>query len=275
MSWPAPTGNPVGPDGGSANQPPHPDAAQPPVGYPPPQGQDPTAQQSVQQPPPVGRPVEVASQPDAARTSELQPPLHGGIATLAPAASAPKRLARMNERTGRPVRPWTIWVSATLFFAAGGAVAAGLLLAMWQMASPWVEVGDNQWTKDDKFNEATWLTTQFPSEPASWQRVMFAIVCCAITVLVAAAVTTVGYYAFAGYRWTRIGGAVATGVCLLSLLLTPLAALSIALAALATAPLWLPASTRFFARWDLWRNPRVAYSEPVENVVYGPLPRYR
>ena len=54
-----------------------------------------------------------------------------------------------------------------------------------------------------------------------------------------------------------------------------LASISIALIALGAAPLWLPASTRYFARWQLIRNPKIAYSEPIDHVVYGPLPRYR
>lgn len=110
------------------------------------------------------------------------------------------------------------------------------------------------------------------SEPASPWRVFFAILCCAIAVLVAAAATVVGYYAFAGYGWTRVGALVAAGVSLLSLLLTPIAAISIGCVALGAAPLWLPASARFFARWHLIRHPQIAYSEPIEQVFYGPLP---
>ena len=199
----------------------------------------------------------------------------GDIQTLTPPSPAASGLARISERTGQPVRPWTIWTSAALMFGAAIAVGVGLLMAMWVMASPWQQVGDNEWTKIDKFNEATWLTSQFPSEPASPWRVFFAILCCAIAVLVAAAATVVGYYAFAGYGWTRVGALVAAGVSLLSLLLTPIAAISIGCVALGAAPLWLPASARFFARWHLIRHPQIAYSEPIEQVFYGPLPRYR
>lgn len=198
----------------------------------------------------------------------------GGIQTLAaPPITAPS-LAPLSERSGQPVRPWTIWVSAALMFGAAITVTIGLLMAMWTMASPWQRVNDEDWTKVDRFNEATWLTGWFPSEPATGWRVFFAILCCVIAVLVAATAAVIGYYAFAGYRWTRIGALVALGVSLLSLLLTPIAAISIGCVALGAAPLWLPASQRYFARWYVVRHPQIAYTEPIENVFYGPLPRY-
>ena len=261
MSWPAPTGEPIRPDaGGSTPLPGEPSNSQPPPGparLAPPQPH---------LPPTVVQPV--PTMPIPAQSS-------GSIQTLQVADSAPSGLARVSERSGQPVRPWTIWVTAALMFAAAITVTVGLLVAMWAMASPWVEVGDNEWNKVDKFNEATWLTAQFPSEPASTWRVFFAIVCCAIAVLVAGVASVVGYYAFAGYRWTRIGALVAIGVSLSSLLLSPTAAVSIAFVALGAAPLWLPATKRFFARWHLIRHPEIAYAEPIEQVFYGPLARYR
>lgn len=235
-----------------------------PTGWPPPGA--PTAS-----PPPAAPP----RPSDGTRPGAVERPAQGEIETLAPEASAAKRLAPLHARTGQPVRPWTIWSSAVLLFGGAVAVTVGLLLVMWQMASPWQRVSAEEWTKIDKFNEATWLTAQFPSEPASALRVLFAVLCCLIAVLVAGAASVVGYYAFAGYRWTRIGALVALGVSLLSLLLTPIAAIAIGLVGLGAAPLWLPASNRFFARWQVIRNPRIAYSEPIDHVFYGPLPRYR
>lgn len=304
MSWPAPTGEPVGP-GRGPDTPSYPATTPMPAASPHPAAPQPADARypadAVTQPVPVvsanptgGSPAGFPSQPvtepaevDGGAAANLRHdqtlPLpvtgpsgsHGDIQTLGPEASASKKLAPMSARTGQPVRPWTIWASAVLSFGGSIAVTVGLLLVMWQMASPWERAGDEEWTKVDKFNEATWLTAQFPSEPASWQRVMFAIVCCLIAVLVAGAASVVGYYAFAGYRWTRIGAPVALGVSLLSLLLTPIAAISIGLVALGAAPLWLPASSRFFARWHLLRHPQIAYSEPIDHVFYGPLPRYR
>ena len=62
---------------------------------------------------------------------------------------------------------------------------------------------------------------------------------------------------------------------LLSLLLTPIAAVTIGFVALGAAALWLPATRPFFARWQAVRHPQTAYSQPIQNVFYGPLPRYR
>ncbi|MFT3860661.1 hypothetical protein [Micropruina sp.] len=259
MSWPAPTGDPIRPAMGAAS----PSGDQAP-------GTDhhsPTGQQVGTLPPPAPLP------PPSSDSTTPAPTTAGGIQTLAPTGTQPG-LARLSEKTGQPVRPWTIWAAAVFMFGGAIAVTVGLLIAMWAMASPWVEVADG-WTKDDKFNEATWLTAQFPSEPASGWRVFFAIVCCLIAVIVAGTVAVIGYYAFAGYGWTRIGALVALAVSLLSLLITPIAALSIGLVALGAGALWLPPTAPFFNRWHLVRHPVAAYSEPVENVFYGPLPRYR
>ena len=262
MSWPAPTGEPIRPATGGAGTPPMADpggqgADRAPIGHTWP------AAASSHQPPAPTLPLPVPG----SHTS-------GDIQTLTAQPLTPPTLAPLSERSGQPVRPWTIWTSATLLFAGAIAVTVGLLLAMWAMASPYQREGDG-WTKVDRYNEATWLTAQFPSEPATGWRVFFAILCCVIAVLVAGAASVVGYYAFAGYRWTRIGALVALGISLLSLLLTPIAAISIGLVALGSIPLWLPASRRFFARWQVIRHPQIAYSEPIENVFYGPLPRYR
>lgn len=321
MSWPAPTGDPVGPARGtppgapapsfgapSRSGPQYPPAgsgAAPGTGVAPSSanGWPATSEQSASHhgapPAPTGStngwpaPEQTASSSGTPGVSssttggtassgetgragaEVDLPAHGGIQTLAPESSGMVRLAPLHERTGQPVRPWTVWTSAVLLFGSAAAVVVGLLLAMWQMASPWQRVSAEEWTKIDRFNVATWLTTQFPSEPASGMRVLFAILCCLIAVLVAGTAGVVGYYAFAGYRWTRIGALVALGVSLLSLLLTPIAAISIGLAALGAAPLWLPVTNRFFARWQLIRHPQVAYSAPIDQVFYGPLPRYR
>jgi hypothetical protein len=317
MSWPAPTGEPVGPGRGPSPVPAsgtsQPDGTPQQTGgaapYPAP-GHPPAASSGTQSwaapsagtpswpapaaggqswPAPSGTPTSApapAADPRVAPVpgtgpggpppgTAVAPPAHGEIQILGPPASDGARLAPLDERTGQPVRPWTVWVSAVLMFGGAATVVAGLLLAMWQMASPWQEVGPGVFTQEDKFNTATWLTAQFPSPPASGMRVLFAIVCCLIAVLVAGTATVAGYYAFAGYRWTRIGGLVAVGVSLLALLLTPIASISIGLIALGAAPLWLPATSRFFARWWLLRHPQVAYSEPIDQVFYGPLARYR
>ncbi len=286
MSWPAPTGEPVNPTRGSSGA-----RASAPDAYPPPPATVGPAPATVGPAPASVGPAPASAMyagptvPGATASAGTAPaqagPLErtdvasGAIDILAPPAPDARGLAPLSPRTGQPVRPWTVWASAALLFGGAAVVIVGLLVAMWEMASPWQQVGENEWTKVDRFNEATWLTAQFPSEPASGMRVLFAIVCCVIAVLVAGFASVIGYYAFAGYRWTRIGGLVALGVSLLALLITPIAAVSIGCVALGTAPLWLPATRRFFARWQLIRHPQLAYSEPIDQVFYGPLPRYR
>ena len=280
MSWPAPTGEPVNPNRGPSGTPaPFPDSypTQPQM---PGAGTAPAFAPNQVAPAPATAPANVPGAPSEATSGpvaggQVAPSQPGHIDTLAPLPAQPSRLAPLSARTGQPVRPWTVWLSAALLFGGAIVVIVGLLLAMWEMASPWQQVGENEWNKVDKFNEATWLTAQFPSEPASGMRVFFAIACCLLAVLVAGSASAIGYYAFAGYRWTRIGALVALGVSLLSLSLTPIAAISIGFVALGAAPLWLPATSRFFARWQLVRHPQISYSEPIDQVFYGPLPRYR
>ena len=258
MSWPAPTGEPAG-----SGTPAH-SGSTPQVATGPPPAAPASGSRAINTwPSPTSSP----------EGSEVNPAPTGVIATAPP--SDPAGVARINERTGQPLRPWTIWVSAVALFSSAAAVTVGLLLAMWAMATPWAPRDDGRWNPDDKFNMATWLTTQFPYPPAHGMRVFFAILCCVIAVLVAGVSSTVGYYAFAGYHWTRIGGVVAVVVSALSLLLTPIAAISIGLAALGAIALWLPPSGRFFDHWRRRRHPQQVYSEPVGHVFYGPLPRYR
>ncbi len=271
MSWPAPTGDPVGPDRGAPGPVPQPGA-----GWTPQAGVSaapayPAAPAAAWPAAPVGYPT------DPTRPAEhtLTPVGAGPIQTLPPGALVGPRLAPLNQRTGQPARPWTIWASSVLLFCGAVAVVVGLLLAMWRMANPWIGIGSGLYAPNDQFNEATWLTAQFPAPPASGMRVLFAILCCVIAVLVAGVASVIAYYAFAGFGWTRTGGLVAFGFSLLALLLTPIASISIGFAALAAVPLWLPTSGRFFRRWQQLRHPQPSYSAPIDQVFYGPLPRYR
>lgn len=198
----------------------------------------------------------------------------GVIETLPPAASRPARLTPLSARTGEPVRPWTIWVSALAFLGSAIAAVAGLGLVMWDMASPFIREGDG-YVKDDRFARASWLSSLWVTEPGSGWRVLLAVAVTLIGFLVAATVAVVGFYAFRGYRWTRIGGLVAIGVSLLTLTLNQPAWIAIGLAVLGAAPLWLPATGSYFDRWAQVRAPSVVFGEPVDHVFYGPLPRFR
>ena len=194
---------------------------------------------------------------------------------LRPAPVPPKSApAALNRRTGEPRRPWTIWLASSLLLASSLAAVVGLAWAMWDLASPFVLRGE-EYVKEDRFAVATWLSGRWVTEPGSAARVALAVAVTLIGFLVAAASATVAFYAFRGYRWTRIGGLVALGVSLGTLTLNLPSWVAIGLAAAGAAPLWLPPTKGYFDRWAAQRNPAVSFAEPLTDVFYGPLPRFR
>lgn len=58
-------------------------------------------------------------------------------------------------------------------------------------------------------------------------------------------------------------------------MLNPWAYGGIAAIAVGAGLLWLPASQAFLARWHVRRNPAPPEPTIVDDVYYGPLPRYR
>ncbi|MBK8458901.1 MAG: hypothetical protein IPL43_00685 [Micropruina sp.] len=210
----------------------------------------------------------------ADQAAAMASPPTGEIATLPPAPIEPPRLSRLNPRTGAPIRPWTIWLSAGLLFAAPVVVTVALGFIWWDMASPWQPTTGEEFTKTDRFASSAWLAGAVEAPMGSWVRVALAIAVTAVVVAISAVASAVGYYAFAGYRWTRIGGLVALAVSLLALLLTPLAWAAIGCVALAAGGLWLPTTRRYFDAWFLLRHPAVTFSPPLERVQYGPVPRF-
>lgn len=221
-----------------------------------------------QRPAPVGAPVTPGPAPQAG------PDPTDAIETLPPRATQPVRRTPLSERTGEPVRPWTIWTSALAFLGSAVATAVGLGLVMWDMASPFVREGDG-YVKEDRFAKASWLSSLWVTEPGSGWRVLLAVAVTLIGFLVAATVSVVGFYAFRGFSWTRIGGLVAVAVSLLTLTLNQPSWIAIGFAVLGAAPLWLPVTRSYVERWAEKRSPAAVFSEPVEEVFYGPLPRFR
>lgn len=196
------------------------------------------------------------------------------IDTLPPAPVSPPRLSPLNPKTGEPWRPWPVWVAAALLLASSVAAVVGLAWAMWDLASPFVLQGE-EYVKDDRFAVATWLSGRWVTEPGSAGRVGLAVAVTLLGFLVAAVSATVAFYAFRGYGWTRIGGPVAALVSLTALTLNQPSWVAIPLAALGALPLWLPGSRRYFDQWAALRHPAPQYAEPLGDVFYGPLPRFR
>ena len=173
----------------------------------------------------------------------------------APAASA------LDPATGEPRRPWVAWAALALFFAGAGVTLVALLWGMWLSVRT--------------FPAATWLNRAVPTELGDPFRVLLTVATWAAAVAVGGVATTVGYYAWAGYRWTRWGGLVAVGVAGLSFLGHWLAPWALVPTALAAGALWLPPMRRFFAAWQEHRHPATVFAPLPDAVAYGPLPRYR
>ncbi|WP_028709193.1 hypothetical protein [Propionicicella superfundia] len=188
-------------------------------------------------------------------------PVDGGIATLPPPDETPRDRSPLSPRTGEPRRPILIWVAAGLGLAATAIVAVALALVMWNSIPA--------------FAEASWINARMQTDPGSWVRVAFSIINAVVAAGVGGATAFVGYHAFSGADWTRWGAIAAAAVSLLSLMLTPLAAASIAPAALAALVVWLPPCRRYFNAWTAFREWKVTRVALPERIAYGPLPRYR
>jgi hypothetical protein len=185
----------------------------------------------------------------------------GGIATLPPPDDTPSDRSPLNPRTGEPRRPLLIWVASGLGLVATAIVAVAIALVMWNSI--------------EAFADASWINARMETTPGSWVRVAFSILNTILAAGVGGASAFVAYHVFAGADWTRWGGIAATALSLLSLMLTPLAAVSIAPTAAAAGLVWLPPCRRFFNAWTAHREWKVARVTLPERISYGPLPRYR
>jgi hypothetical protein len=172
--------------------------------------------------------------------------------------TAPK--APISERTGEPRRHPLVWLILCCSFAAVGFIACSLFTVYW------VCVYD--------FNSASWLGALIPTEYGSGWRILLAVALTVIALLPAISAAISGYYLFSGYRWARVAAIISFGLSGLGVLLNGLAWPAMALTLLAAALGWLPPVKAYCAAWDALRHAEPVYSEPVNTVAYGPLPRY-
>jgi hypothetical protein len=186
-------------------------------------------------------------QPAAIATVEPPPPLVVGVP--------------INPRTGEPRRPVVVILATVLCWLAV-AITAGSLF--------WV-----YWDAIFRFAQASWLMGQFVTEKGSLERVLLAVAVTVVALIIGTANAIVGYYAFTGYRWTRIAGLISAALTCGALVLNQLGWYAIPAAVLGAALLWLPPSHRFFVAWTARRHPEQSFAPPTVDVVYGPLPRYR
>lgn len=195
-----------------------------------------------------------------AESAQVVVPPVDDIATVV-AAPTPAQALGLDPRTGEPIRPLPVAIGAALSWLSVAASAASLIWTYWVAV--------------DHFASAAWLFGQFPTEPGALLRVGLAAALTAAVLVAMIANTIVGFYAWTGYRWSRVAGLIGAGLSLLLLLGGRLGWAAIPLAVIGAGLLWLPSAARYFEAWQRLRHPSVAYAPARENVLYGPLPRYR
>jgi hypothetical protein len=195
---------------------------------------------------------------DAALEPQQQAP--APIATVAPPPPLVVGVP-INPRTGEPRRPVVIVLATVLCWLAVAVTAASVLWVYWDAVS--------------RFAQASWLMGQFVTEPGSLGRVLLAVAVTVVAIIIGTANAIVGYYAFTGYRWTRIAGLISAALTCGALVLNELGWYAIPAAVLGAALLWLPPAKKFFIAWTARRHPQQVFAPPTVDVVYGPLPRYR
>ncbi len=166
-----------------------------------------------------------------------------------------------DPRTGEPRRPLVVAAATVLCWLAVAATGVSVL---------WV-----YWDAIFRFAQASWLMGQFETAPGSLERVLLAVAVTVIALIVATANAIVGYYAWTGYRWTRIAGLVSAALTFGALVLNRPGWLAIPFALVGAGLLWLPQAGAFFTAWRARRHPEQEFAPPTTNVEYGPLPRYR
>ncbi|HEY3406838.1 MAG TPA: hypothetical protein VGK53_01555 [Propionicimonas sp.] len=212
------------------------------------------------------RPVEamaprrLVDEAQPATDTALEPALQAPIATVVPPPPLVVGVP-INPRTGEPRRPVVIVIATVLCWLAVAITAASVLWVYWDAIS--------------RFAQASWLMGQFVTEPGSLGRVLLAVAVTAVAIIIGTANAIVGYYAFTGYRWTRIAGLIGAVLTCGALVLNQLGWYAIPASVLGAALLWLPPATKFFIAWTARRHPQEVFAPPTIDVVYGPLPRYR
>ncbi len=222
-------------------------------------------------PPTLAEPAEPASSVSSEPSSPMLPePDEGHLAASSSSAIATLEAPPVpvigvpdDPRTGEPRRPRTVVLASVLSFLAVANVTAGLLKVYWDAVPK------------ENFANASWLMGQFVTEPGSLGRVLLAVAVTVIALAIAVPLAVTGYYAWTGYRWTRISGLIGAVLSFGALTLNVYAWPAIAWAVAGAVLLWTPPASRYFLAWQARRHPEQVFAPPTTNVYYGPLPRYR
>ena len=127
-----------------------------------------------------------------------------------------------NPRTGEPRRPVVIVLATVLCWLAVALTASSLLWIYWDAVS--------------QFARASWLMAQFVTEPGSVERVLLSVAVTVIGIIIGVANAIVGYYAWTGYRWTRIAGIISAVLTGGAFVLNPLGWYAIPAGVIGAAP---------------------------------------
>lgn len=211
---------------------------------------------SLQQPPMPQQP------PEEPAKTEVVPAASGGEAVIATLTPPPRRVVGVpdNPRTGEPRRPGVIIIATVLCWLAVAVTGVALLWVYWDAVS--------------RFAQASWLMGQVVTAPGSLERILLSVAVTVIALVAGIGNAIVGYYAWTGYRWTRIAGLISAALTCGVLALNPPAWPAVPLAVAGAGLLWLPRAGAYFTAWQARRHPEQVFAPPTVGVVYGPVPRF-
>lgn len=198
--------------------------------------------------------------PVAPRSTELPTSTDTSQILTLPPTALPTLALAIDPKTAEPRRGWPVRLAAGSFWLSSAATGVALLKVYWDAVSD--------------VTSASMLTSWF-ADPTLLTQVLLVVAVTAIGLLVAISSVITGYYAWFGYRWSRVSGLISAALSLLAVLLNPIGLVTASLAIIAAALLWLPSTAGFFASWQALRNPQPEFQPPATEVFYGPLPRYR
>ncbi|MDU7361470.1 MAG: hypothetical protein E7L00_09735 [Propionibacteriaceae bacterium] len=185
------------------------------------------------------------------------------IATLPPIEELRDDVA-LSPRTGEPRRPAVLVVASVLMYLAVAVVA-------WSYGWHWYRTA-----YPETYLISAHLTGWVEPEPGKWFSLFLEFVYAGLTALAGGAAGVVGFQAWNGHRWSRIGAGVAAVLAgIVAVLMNLYALIAVGLVVAGGVLFLLPPVTRYFREWRRVRSHEPSrYSRP-ERIFYGRLPRFR
>lgn len=215
-------------------------------------------------PPEVDHDASVETPPRVPRRAavEVAPPPPKEILTFPPLPKVVNEV-EISPNTGQPRRHILVVLAVLAGYFAAAATAVMYGLHWWQAVH--METYPNsanllQWVKPD---------------PGKWLSLTLEAVLAAVAALMAAAPAVIGFNAWNGHRWSRVGSVIALALTVGgAVLFSNWGWIAVGFTAVLTILVWLPGVKNYFHQWELFRAgpPK----RPVDHgkIQYGPLPRY-